>query len=166
MWFLANKYNTKQKKWFPTLNPSKTESLIFRLTHLPEQLSKLNNPNIHSLNNVILSPVDSVHNLVSSLIQNLSFAQHISAVSKSCFQNILDLRGSDVFVIQSLSLFLSPFVCMAISGLISGFDQASFFISHRSTCRHHSPSHHSRQLLCYLTCKCLWISSHLLVQLF
>jgi len=30
--------------------------------------------------------------LVSSLIKNLSFAQHISSISKSCFHNIRDLR--------------------------------------------------------------------------
>jgi len=31
-------------------------------------------------------------------------------------------------------------------------------ISH--TYRYDSPSYHSRQFLCYLTCKCLWISGH------
>jgi len=40
---------------FLSLNPSKTEFLIFGL---PQQLSKLNNPAIH-LPNVIRSPVDS-----------------------------------------------------------------------------------------------------------
>jgi len=30
--------------------------------------------------------------LVSSLIKNLSFVQHISAISKSCFHNIRDLK--------------------------------------------------------------------------
>jgi len=45
---------------FLSLNPSKTEFLIFGL---PQQLSKLNNPTIHLPNNVILSPVDSACNL-------------------------------------------------------------------------------------------------------
>jgi len=45
---------------FLSLNPSKTEFLIFGL---PQQLSKLNNPTIDLPNNVILSPVDSARNL-------------------------------------------------------------------------------------------------------
>jgi len=39
-----------------------------------------------------------------------------------------------------------------------------FFISRRF--RYYSPSFHSRQFLFYLTYKCLWMSSHWLVQLF
>jgi len=74
---------------FLSLNPSKSEFLIFSL---PQQLSKLNNPTIHLPNNVILSPVDSARNLGVIFDKNLSFAQHISAVSKSCFQYIRDLR--------------------------------------------------------------------------
>jgi len=45
---------------FLSLNPSQTEFLIFGL---PQQLSKLNSPTIHLLNNVILSPADSARNL-------------------------------------------------------------------------------------------------------
>jgi len=45
---------------FLSLNPSKTEFLIFGL---PQQISKLNNTTIHRPNNVILSPVDSTRNL-------------------------------------------------------------------------------------------------------
>jgi len=71
-----------------SLNPSKTEFLIFGLP----QLSKLNNPTIHPPNNVILSPVDSGRNLGVIFEKNLSFAQHISAISKPCFLNIRDLR--------------------------------------------------------------------------
>jgi len=70
---------------FLFLNPSKTEFLIFGL---PQQLSKLNNPTIHLLNNMILSPVDSARILVSSL-RNISL---IFSISKSCFLNIRDLR--------------------------------------------------------------------------
>jgi len=44
---------------FLSLNPSKTEFLMF---DLPQQLFKLNNPTIHLPNNVILSPFDSALN--------------------------------------------------------------------------------------------------------
>jgi hypothetical protein len=74
---------------FLSLNPSKTEFLILGL---PQQLAKLNNPTIHLPNNVTLSPVDSARNLGVIFDKNLSFAPHISAVSKSCFLNIRDLR--------------------------------------------------------------------------
>jgi hypothetical protein len=74
---------------FLSLNPSKTEFLVIGL---PQQLSKLNSPTIHLPNNVTLSPVDSARNLGVILDKNLSYAQHISSVSKSCFLNIRDLR--------------------------------------------------------------------------
>jgi len=74
---------------FLSLNPSKSEFLILGL---PQQLSKLNSPTIYLPNNVILSPVDSACNLGVIFDENLSFAQHIAAVSKSCFLNIRDLR--------------------------------------------------------------------------
>jgi len=74
---------------FLSLNPSKTEFLIFCL---PQQLSKLNNPTIHLPNNVILSPVDYARNLGVIFDKNLAYAQHISSISKSCFLNIRDLR--------------------------------------------------------------------------
>jgi len=71
--------------------PSKTEFLIFGL---PQQLSKLNNPTTHlayltmSYSHLLILFVI----LVSSLIKNLSFAQHISSIYKSCFLNICDVR--------------------------------------------------------------------------
>jgi len=74
---------------FLSLNPSKTEFLIF---DIPQQLSKLNNHTIPLLNNVILSPVDSACNLGVIFDTNLSFAQHISDVFELCFHNIRDLR--------------------------------------------------------------------------
>jgi len=74
---------------FLSLNPSKTEFLIFGL---PQQLAKLNNPTIHLPNIVILSPVDSACNLGVIYDKNLSFAQHISSISKSCFLDIRDPR--------------------------------------------------------------------------
>jgi len=74
---------------FLSLNPSKIEFLIFGI---PPQLSKLNIPIIHLPNNVKLSTVDSAPNLGVIFDNNLSFAQHISSFSKSCFLNIRDLR--------------------------------------------------------------------------
>jgi hypothetical protein len=74
---------------FLSLNPSKTE---FLLVGLPQQLSKLSNPIIHLPNNVTLSPVHSARNLGVIFDSNLTFSQHISAVSKSCFYHIRDLR--------------------------------------------------------------------------
>jgi len=74
---------------FLSLNPSKTEFFIFGL---PQQLNKLNTTTIHLPNNVILSPVDSARNLGVIFDKNLSFAQHICAVFKSCFHSIRDLR--------------------------------------------------------------------------
>jgi hypothetical protein len=74
---------------FLTLNPSKTEFLVIGL---PQQLSELNSPTIHLPNNFTFSPVDSARNLVVILDKNMSFSQHISPISKSCFLNIRDLR--------------------------------------------------------------------------
>jgi hypothetical protein len=66
----------------------------FLLVGLPQQLSKLSNPLIHLPNNVILCPVHSasVPNLGVVFDSNLTFSHHISAVSKSCFYHIRDLR--------------------------------------------------------------------------
>jgi hypothetical protein len=74
---------------FLSLNPSKTE---FLLVGLPQQLSKLSNPMIHLSNNVTLSAVHSTRNLRVIFDNNLTFSEHISTVSKSCFYHIRDLR--------------------------------------------------------------------------
>jgi len=76
---------------FLSVNPFKTEFLIFGL---PQQLSKLNYPTIYLSNNIILSPVDSARNIGVIFEKNVTFSQHmpLSAVSKSCFRNIRDLR--------------------------------------------------------------------------
>jgi len=83
---------TNVSKWmssnFVSLNPSKTEFIIFGL---PQQLSKLNNPTFHLPNNFTLSPVDSAPKLGVVFDKNVSFAQHISSISKSYFHNIRDL---------------------------------------------------------------------------
>jgi len=73
------------------LNPSKTEFLIFGL---PQQLSKLKNPTIHLyLTTSYSHMLILLAFLVSSLKKNLSLAQHITAISISCFHNIRDLRS-------------------------------------------------------------------------
>ena len=74
---------------FLSLNPSKTEFLIIGL---PQQLSKLRSPTIHLPNDVTLTPVDSARNLGVIFDNNLSFFQLVSAISKSCFHDIRDLR--------------------------------------------------------------------------
>jgi len=69
---------------FLSLNPLKAEFLIFGL---PQQLSKLNYPTLHSPNNIVLSPVDFARNLgvifdekiyhlhnICLLLQNLAFS--------------------------------------------------------------------------------------------
>ena len=49
-------------------------------------------PTIHLPNDVILSPVGSARNLGVIFYSNLTFSDHISAVSKSCLYHIRDLR--------------------------------------------------------------------------
>jgi len=65
---------------FLSLNLSKTEFLIFGL---PQQLSGLNNPTNNLPNNIILSLVDTAHNLGVVFDKNLLLTQHIFVVSKS-----------------------------------------------------------------------------------
>ena len=75
---ISNVYNWMSSN-FLSLNPSKTE---FLLVGLHQQLSKLSNPIIHLPNNVTLLPVYSARNLGVIFDSNLTFSQHISAVSK------------------------------------------------------------------------------------
>jgi hypothetical protein len=81
-----------------TLNPSKTE---FHIIGLLQQLSKLNSPSIHLPNNITLTPFDSARNLGVILDKSLSFSQHISSISKSCFFNIFE---NGVFAILWIAL--------------------------------------------------------------
>ena len=74
---------------FLSLNPSKTEFIVIGL---PQQLKKIVSPLIHLPNGVNLSPVSSARNLGIIFDNNLSFSEHISSVSKSCFYHIRDLR--------------------------------------------------------------------------
>jgi hypothetical protein len=69
--------------------PLKTE---FLLVGFPQRLSKLSNAIIHLPNNVTLSPVHSARNLGIIFDSNLTFSQQISAVCKSSFYHIRDLR--------------------------------------------------------------------------
>jgi hypothetical protein len=72
-----------------SLNHSKTE---FLLIGLPKQLSKISDPVIHMPSNISISPVSSARNLGVIFDSTLSMSDHISAVSKSCFSHIRDLR--------------------------------------------------------------------------
>ena len=95
---------------FLSLNPSKTE---FLLVGLAQQLSELSNPIIHLHNNVTLSPVYSARNLGVIFDINLTFSQHISALSKSCFYHIRDLRrirNTIDHTIQPVPLLLLSFI--------------------------------------------------------
>jgi hypothetical protein len=72
-----------------SLNHSKTE---FLLLGLPKQLSKISDPVIQMPSNVSISPVSTACNLGVIFDSTLSMSEHISAISKSCFLHIRDLR--------------------------------------------------------------------------
>ena len=74
---------------FLSLNPAKTE---FLLIGLPAQLSKIHNPTFTISSNTTIQPVSSAQNLGIIFDSNLSFSDHISYISKSCFSHIRDLR--------------------------------------------------------------------------
>ena len=74
---------------FLSLNPAKTE---FLLIGLPAQLSKIHNPTLTISSNKTIQPVSSARNLGIIFDSNLSFSDHISYISKSCFSHIRDLR--------------------------------------------------------------------------
>ena len=59
---------------------------------LPTQLSKLSDPALQMPSNIIITSADSARNLGVIFDSTLSMSNHISAVSKSCFQSIRDLR--------------------------------------------------------------------------
>ena len=68
--------------------PAKTE---FLLIGLPAQLFKIHNPTLTISSNTTIQPVSSARNL-GIFDSNLSFSDHISYISKSCFSHIRDLR--------------------------------------------------------------------------
>jgi Reverse transcriptase (RNA-dependent DNA polymerase) len=85
---ISNIYNWTSYN-FLVLNPSKTE---FLLVGLPQQLSKVSNPIIHLPNNATLSLFHPSRNLGVIFDSNLTFSEHISAVSESCFHHVRDVR--------------------------------------------------------------------------
>ena len=74
---------------FLSLNPVKTE---FLLIGLPAQLAKIHTPTLTISSNTTIQSVSSARNLGVIFDSNLSFSDHISYISKSCFSHIRDLR--------------------------------------------------------------------------
>jgi len=72
-----------------SLNQSKTEFLVIGL---PQQLSKLSNPSLSMPSNSSITPTVAARNLGVIFDSTLSMSNHISAVSKTCFFSIRDLR--------------------------------------------------------------------------
>jgi hypothetical protein len=77
------------QKWMSSNFPSETEFLIIGLR---QQLARLSHPTISLPNSVTLYPVKSARNLGVIFYSTLSYSEHISAISKSCFNHIRDLR--------------------------------------------------------------------------
>ena len=74
---------------FLSLNSSKTEFLLIGLT----KLAKIDNLSLSMPSNTsIIEPVASARNLGVIFDSNLSFSDHISYISKTCFAHIRDLR--------------------------------------------------------------------------
>ena len=71
------------------LNSAKTE---FLLLGLKAQISKIHNPVLALGNGVSVSPTTSARNLGFIVDSHLSFAHHVSSVSRACFYHIRDLR--------------------------------------------------------------------------
>ena len=71
-----------------SLNPTKTEFLIFGNSH---QLSKLNNPTLEINPSAVIKPIPSARNLGFLLDTNLTLNDQISATCKSCNWHIHDL---------------------------------------------------------------------------
>ena len=59
---------------------------------LPTQLSKLSDPALQMPSNIIITSANSARNLGVIFDSTLSMSNHISALFKSCFQSIRDLR--------------------------------------------------------------------------
>src|SRR6218665_3113667 len=75
------------------LNPSKTE---FILIGFRDQLKKIPNLsisfNLDSASTHTFTPTSPVRNVGVIFYQNLSFSDHITQLSRSCFMHIRDLR--------------------------------------------------------------------------
>jgi hypothetical protein len=72
-----------------SLNPSKTEFLVIGL---PQQLAKINNPQLVIDPNTVLAPASHARNLGFLIDNNLTLNQQISALSRSCSYHLRDLR--------------------------------------------------------------------------
>ena len=72
-----------------TLNPAKTE---FLLIGLPQQLAKISHPSLSLASSTSILPSVSARNLGFIFDSHLDFSEQISALSKSCYNQIRDLR--------------------------------------------------------------------------
>ncbi len=71
------------------LNQSKSE---FMIIGFPAQLAKIQNPSLSMPDNTTLIPVNSARNLGFILDATLTLSDQISALTKTCFYHIRDLR--------------------------------------------------------------------------
>jgi len=87
-----------------SLNQSKTG---FLLIGLPQQLSKVSDPALFMPSNFTITLTNSARNLIVIFDSSLTFIEHISSVSKSCFLSIRDLRRIwntlDYFTAQTIA---------------------------------------------------------------
>src|SRR6218665_1134261 len=76
------------------LNPSKIEFIVIGLR---EQLKKIPDPsislNLDSASTHTFTPTSTVQNLGVIFDQNLSFSDHITHLSRSCFMHIPNIRN-------------------------------------------------------------------------
>jgi hypothetical protein len=90
---LLEKALTSISEWMASnrlsLNTSKTE---FLLIGLKVQLSKILNPSVSVGQSASVAPSSSARNLGFIFDSQLSFAEHISALTRACFYHIRDLR--------------------------------------------------------------------------
>jgi len=96
---------------FLFLNPAKTEFLIYGL---PQQLSKINNPTIYLLNNIIFSYVDSARNLGNIFNKN----HHLHNVSLPLlFLNhaFTTFVTKDVFVIILIKILPAVLILLSFT---------------------------------------------------
>ena len=90
---VVNQINSWMTSNLLCLNPSKTE---FLLIGFRDQLKKIPDPsfplNPDSASTNTFTPTSPVRNLGVIFDQNLSFSDHITQLSRSCFMHIRDLR--------------------------------------------------------------------------
>jgi hypothetical protein len=89
------------------LNPAKSE---FMIIGFPKQLTKLQQPSLSMPDNVKLFPVQSARNLGVLFDSNLTFDDHIAALTKSCFYHIRDLKR----IRKSLNLKTANIIATAL----------------------------------------------------